>query len=90
MWRVWRRGVLAAHVLLVPFWWVAREVDLARRPLGDGVWPGEPGWPAGSGSAEWLPGQLPTVLAVLLLWLVVLPVSALVTAAVSAAVARCR
>jgi hypothetical protein len=51
-------GVVAAagHVLLVPLYFASRWWDLSRQPFGFGHWPGESGWPAGSGSSEWGPG----------------------------------
>jgi len=59
---------LQAHV---PFYFVARPWDLSRQPLGFNHWPGEPGWPAGSGSSEWRPGELPLIVSWLLLWVII-------------------
>ena len=71
---VWRiPGVIAAagHVLLVPLYFAARWWDLSRQPFGFSHWPGESGWPAGSGSSEWGPGVLPLMVT----WLVLLVVT---------------
>ncbi len=61
---------LAAHVLLVPGYFAFRWWDVSKPPFGVGHWPGESGWPAGSGSSEWGPGVLP----VMAVWLLVLVV----------------
>ena len=74
-WSVWRIPLLTGlvgHVLLVPLYLAARRSDLARVPLGEGHWPGEPAWPAGSGSSEWGPGVLPVLVSWLVLWVLVL------------------
>ena len=63
---------VAGHVLLVPLYFAARWYDLSRQPFGFGHWPGEPLWPAGSGSSEWGPGFVPLLVIWLLLLVVVL------------------
>ena len=61
---------MAGHLLLVPLYFAARQRDLSKQPLGFGHWPGEPAWPAGSGSSDWSPGEVPLILG----WLLVLSV----------------
>lgn len=68
MWRIPAIAALAGHLLIVPLYFAARRWDLSRQPLGFGHWPGEPGWPAGSGSSEWRPGELLLMVS----WLLVL------------------
>lgn len=63
---------MAGHLLLVPLYVAARRWDLSRHPLGFGHWPGEPGWPAGSGSSEWRPGELLLMVSWLLVLVVIL------------------
>lgn len=74
-WSVWWvPGItaLVGHVLLVPLYFAARSWDLYTHPLGSNHWPGEPGWPAGSGSSEWRPGEVLVIVSWVLLWVVVL------------------
>lgn len=61
---------VAGHLLLLPIYLAARHWDLAQHPLGQGHWPGEAGWPAGSGSSDWQVGQLPVLVSWLLLLIV--------------------
>jgi hypothetical protein len=70
-WRIPGITALTGHVLLVPVYFVARWWELSRQPFGFDDWPGEPGWPAGSGSSEWRPGEMPLFMSSLLLWTII-------------------
>ena len=90
-WPVWKLPLTTAGVgvaLLAPWYVAARQWDLARVPLGSGHWPGESGWPAGSGASEFGPGVLPLIVGVLLL--VLAAALAALVAALIAGLRRCR
>jgi hypothetical protein len=72
VWRIPGITALTGHVLLVPLYLVARWWELSRQPFGSDHWPGEPGWPAGSGSSEWRPGEMPLLVSWLVLWIIIL------------------